>query len=60
MNSYNNIERKCRKILTQVKVLTQSKEETRKAQEAISTLLAMLSNYYIEDKKGEFYGKQTL
>ena len=28
-------------------------EETRKAQEAISTLLAMLSNYYIEDKKGE-------
>ena len=26
-------------------------EETRKAQEAISTLLAMLSNYYIEDKK---------
>ena len=28
-------------------------EETKKAQEAISTLLAMLSNYYIEDKKGE-------
>ena len=28
-------------------------EETRKAQEAISTLLAMLSKYYIEDKKGE-------
>ena len=27
--------------------------ETGKAQEAISTLLAMLSNYYIEDKKGE-------
>lgn len=28
-------------------------EETRKAQEAITALLAMLSNYYIEDKKGE-------
>ncbi|WP_455673265.1 DUF4924 family protein [Phocaeicola sp.] len=28
-------------------------EETKKAQEAITTLLAMLSNYYIEDKKGE-------
>lgn len=28
-------------------------EETRKAQEAISALLAMLSNYYVEDKKGE-------
>lgn len=28
-------------------------EETKKAQQAISTLLAMLSNYYIEDKKGE-------
>lgn len=28
-------------------------EETKKAQEAISALLAMLSNYYIEDKKGE-------
>lgn len=28
-------------------------EETKKAQEAISGLLAMLSNYYIEDKKGE-------
>ena len=28
-------------------------EETKKAQQAISGLLAMLSNYYIEDKKGE-------
>lgn len=28
-------------------------EETKKAQAAISGLLAMLSNYYIEDKKGE-------
>lgn len=28
-------------------------EETKKAQSAISGLLAMLSNYYIEDKKGE-------
>lgn len=28
-------------------------EETRKAQEAITTMLAMLSSYYIEDKKGE-------
>ena len=28
-------------------------EETRKAQEAVSALLAMLSNYYTEDKKGE-------
>ena len=28
-------------------------EETRKAQEAISGLLAMLANYYIEDKKGK-------
>ncbi len=28
-------------------------EETKKAQQAISDLLAMLSNYYIEDKKGE-------
>ncbi|MDE5676266.1 DUF4924 family protein [Phocaeicola sp.] len=28
-------------------------EETKKAQEALSTLLAILSNYYIEDKKGE-------
>ena len=28
-------------------------EETRKAQEAITTLLSMLSNYYMEDKKGE-------
>jgi len=28
-------------------------EETKKAQEAISTLLSMLSTYYIEDKKGE-------
>ncbi len=28
-------------------------EETKKAQQAISSLLAMLSNYYIEDKKGE-------
>ena len=27
-------------------------EETKKAQQAISGLLAMLSNYYIEDKKG--------
>ena len=27
--------------------------ETRKAQEAITTLLSMLSTYYIEDKKGE-------
>ena len=33
MNSYNNIEQKCRKILTQVKVLTQSKEEQRKWQD---------------------------
>ena len=29
-------------------------EETKKAQQAISVLLAMLSNYYIEDKKVEF------
>ena len=28
-------------------------EETKQAQQAISGLLAMLSNYYIEDKKGE-------
>lgn len=28
-------------------------EETKKAQAAISSLLAMLSNYYMEDKKGE-------
>lgn len=28
-------------------------EETKKAQEAITGLLAMLSGYYIEDKKGE-------
>ena len=28
-------------------------EETKKAQQAISGLLAMLSNYYIEDKKGK-------
>ena len=28
-------------------------EETRKAQEAITTMLSMLSSYYIEDKKGE-------
>ena len=28
-------------------------EETKKAQEAISTLLSMLSTYYIEDKKGD-------
>ena len=28
-------------------------EETRKAQEAITALLSMLSTYYIEDKKGE-------
>ena len=28
-------------------------EETKKAQQAISGLLAMLSHYYIEDKKGE-------
>lgn len=28
-------------------------EETKKAQEAITTLLSMLSTYYIEDKKGE-------
>ena len=28
-------------------------EETKKAQQAISGFLAMLSNYYIEDKKGE-------
>ena len=28
-------------------------EETRKAQEAITALLSMLSNYYMEDKKGE-------
>lgn len=28
-------------------------EETRKAQKAISELLSMLSNYYVEDKKGE-------
>ena len=28
-------------------------EETKKAQQVISGLLAMLSNYYIEDKKGE-------
>ena len=28
-------------------------EETRKAQEAITTMLSMLSTYYIEDKKGE-------
>ena len=28
-------------------------EETRKAQEAITTMLSMLSIYYIEDKKGE-------
>ena len=28
-------------------------EETKKAQQAISGLLAMLSNYYIEDNKGE-------
>ena len=27
-------------------------DETKKAQEAISTLLSMLSTYYIEDKKG--------
>ena len=28
-------------------------EETKKAQEAITTMLSMLSTYYIEDKKGE-------
>lgn len=28
-------------------------EETKKAQEAITTLLSMLSTYYIQDKKGE-------
>lgn len=28
-------------------------DETKKAQEAITTMLSMLSNYYIEDKKGE-------
>ena len=28
-------------------------EETKKAQEAITTLLSMLSTYYIEDKKGD-------
>ena len=28
-------------------------EETRKAQEAISALLAQLSNYYVEDKAGK-------
>ena len=28
-------------------------EETRKAQEAITTMLSMLSTYYIKDKKGE-------
>lgn len=28
-------------------------EETRKAQETITTLLSMLSTYYIQDKKGE-------
>ncbi len=28
-------------------------EETKKAQEAISTLLSMLSTYYVQDKKGE-------
>jgi len=28
-------------------------EETRKAQETITTMLSMLSTYYIEDKKGE-------
>ena len=28
-------------------------EETKKAQEAITTMLSMLSTYYMEDKKGE-------
>ena len=28
-------------------------EETKKAQEAITTMLSMLSTYYVEDKKGE-------